>query len=140
MNEARALGRWCDTHDRALSRVHLSSGIHVTGCPECVEGSGLAGIDLPGLVESLGRARVQRAERMPDEQAALAVLHDAYIRLKELGWNDATYCPKDGTTFQAIEVGSTGIHDCYCTGGWPAGGWWIDDSPSRPILFRTAPS
>ncbi len=50
------------------------------------------------------------------------------------------YCPKDGTWFDAIEVGSTGIHDCHYEGTWPNGHWWVADAhdlrPSRPALFR----
>lgn len=69
-------------------------------------------------------------------------MHDAYTRLTELGWWDASYCPKDGSHFQAIEAGSTGIHDCAYWGAWPTGGWNIFDGdvwPSRPILFKLYP-
>lgn len=61
------------------------------------------------------------------------------VRLKELGWQEAEYCPKDGSEFKAIEVGSTGIHDCVYLGDWPKGGWWVHDGdtyPSRPILWK----
>ncbi|HKH29066.1 MAG TPA: hypothetical protein VKA61_12140, partial [Sphingomicrobium sp.] len=51
-----------------------------------------------------------RADQMPDEQAALRVMGMAYRRLLDLGWRPAMYCPKDGTEFDAIEAGSTGIH------------------------------
>ncbi len=82
------------------------------------------------------REEARRLALIPDEQAALRLLMDAYIRLKEFGWNDAIYCPKDGRVFDAIEVGSTGIHPCVYIGEWPDGGWWIDDCPSRPVLYR----
>lgn len=85
-------------------------------------------------------AQKDRAARMPDEETALRVLQDAYQRLKELGWREAIYCPKDRSLFEVIEVGSTGVHDCYYEGRWPDGSWWIvgdgDLWPSRPILFR----
>ena len=85
-------------------------------------------------------AKARRAEQMPDEHAALHAMMDAYIRLKELGWNNAIYCPKDGTTFNVIEAGSSGIHTCHYDGEWPNGSWWIHDEgdfwPSRPILFK----
>lgn len=87
-------------------------------------------------------AKASRAERMPDVKAALDAMHDAYTRLKELGWREASYCPKDGTHFQVIEPGSTGIHDANYTGEWPKGSWWVYDGdvwPSRPILFRLYP-
>lgn len=82
----------------------------------------------------------RRAEQMPDDFSALRALMDVYLRFKEMGWNDAVYCPKDGTPFEVIETGSTGIHKCIYMGEWPKGGWWIMDGgdlfPSRPILFR----
>ena len=49
----------------------------------------------------------QRADLMPDEGAAIRMMFDAWQRLRELGWNDAVYCPKDGSIFNAIEAGST---------------------------------
>lgn len=85
------------------------------------------------------QAELRRQDLMPDEQAALNMMFDAWQRLKELGWREAIYCPKDGRVFDAIEAGSTGIHACHYRGEWPKGGWWVDDGdlwPSRPILFR----
>lgn len=86
----------------------------------------------------------RRKELMPDEQAALRMLFDAWQRLKELGWRDAIYCPKDGRLFEVVECGSTGIHKCSYDGEWPNGHWWIheedgDLSHSRPVLFRDFP-
>lgn len=98
------------------------------------------------LWDAAETAKAERASRMPDEQAAIRALFDAWLRLKELGWREAIYCPKDGSPFDAIEVGSTGIHECVYRGEWPQGGWWIldenDEWPSRPVLFRSkaAPS
>ncbi|MHA0335813.1 hypothetical protein [Sphingomonas aquatilis] len=84
--------------------------------------------------------REKRAADMPTEQDAIRALWSAYQRLKELDWNDAMYCPKDGSIFDAIEVGSTGIHSCHYEGQWPNGHWWISEAgdlwPSRPILYR----
>lgn len=82
----------------------------------------------------------KRAADMPDENAALRVMFNAYQRLRELGWGEAIYCPKDGTYFDAIEAGSMGVHACTYWGEWPKGGWWVADDndlwPSHPILFR----
>lgn len=92
--------------------------------------------------EAAEKARADRVARMPDEQAALRVMFDAWLRLKEFGWSEAIYCPKDGSHFQAIEVGSTGIHDCSYEGDWPKGSWWFYDGdvwPARPILFKLYP-
>ena len=95
------------------------------------------------LWKACEEARVKRIERMPDEKAALNQMFDAYTRLKELGWSEACYCPKDGSAFNVIEAGSTGIHRCRYDGEWPKGTWWIhgegDLWPSRPILYRLDP-
>ena len=98
--------------------------------------------DADALMESFERAKEDRARRIPDEQAAIRVMWDGWYRLKELGWSEAIYCPKDGTHFQAIEPGSTGIHDCNYQGEWPKGSWWVYDGdiwPSRPCLFKLYP-
>lgn len=92
------------------------------------------------LLASVEADDKRRAEAMPDEAAALAHMFDGWVRLKEFGWRDAIYCPKDGSVFEVIEAGSTGIYDCVYEGEWPKGSWWIlsegDMCPSRPILFR----
>ena len=84
--------------------------------------------------------KAMRADSMPDDQTAMETLFAAYLRLKELGWRDIIYCPKDGTVFEAISAGSTGVHPCYYDGEWPDGRWWTMEAgdlwPSRPILFR----
>lgn len=87
--------------------------------------------------------RAARAAEMPDEQAAIRGMWDGYQRLKELGWNDACYCPKDGSLFFVIEPGSTGIHTANYQGEWPDGCFWIAEAgdiwPSHPILFKLFP-
>lgn len=83
--------------------------------------------------------KAERAEKMPDEKAAIEQMFEAWLRLKELGWNEAVYCPKDGSMFSVVEAGSTGIHQCNYTGEWPDGKWWVYDGdvwPSRPVLWR----
>ena len=73
-------------------------------------------------------------------ESALLVLQQGYQRLKDLGWKEIEFCPKDGTVFEVIEVGSTGVHKCHYQGEWPRGHWWIHDRnhlwPSRPSLYR----
>lgn len=92
------------------------------------------------LMAASDAAKARRAEQMPDEQSAIHAMFDAWLRLKELGWNEAQYCPKDGSVFDVIEAGSTGIHRCRYDGQWPTGHWWIlvdnDLWPSQPVLFR----
>lgn len=100
------------------------------------------------LTEETGKAiwaaidadKALSVKQMATERDAIRVMHRALERLKALGWRDAIYCPKDGTMFEVIEPGSTGIHHCIYRGEWPKGGWWIlekgDMWPSRPVLFR----
>lgn len=82
----------------------------------------------------------KRKDDMPTEKDAIGVMFEAYQRLKELGWKEAIYCPKDGTPFDVIEAGSTGVHYCTYSGEWPKGSWWVhaggDIWPSRPVLFK----
>ena len=95
--------------------------------------------ELERLFEEIDEKKQARAEKMPDEKAALKQMFEAHLRLKELGWNESIYCPKDGSVFSAIEAGSTGVHKCKYDGEWPTGSWWILDGdmwPSRPILWR----
>ena len=83
------------------------------------------------------------AARWPDERSCLIALTEAFHRLRDFGWQEAIYCPKDGTWFQVIEPGSSGIHRAHYEGSWPKGTWWIEDGgdmwPSRPILFKLFP-
>lgn len=87
--------------------------------------------------------RLKRERDMPDERAAIDALFESFQRLRELGWREAIYCPKDGTPFKAIEAGSTGIHPCFYMGDWPTGSWMVGDGmdcgPSHPILFKLHP-
>ena len=93
------------------------------------------------IIAACEEAKERRAEQMPDERAAIHAFFEAWLRLKERGWKEAQYCPKDGSLFDAIEPGSTGIHRCRYDGQWPNGHWWIvgDDDlyPSQPVLFRS---
>lgn len=92
------------------------------------------------LMAAVEASRLRRKEQMPDERAAICALFDAYQRLKELGWADARYCPKDGREFDAIEIGSTGIHRCHYSGVWAEGSFWVASDgglwPSNPVLYR----
>ena len=91
------------------------------------------------IMQQIEDAEKHRAQVMPTEKEALIVMFTAYQRLKDLGFNDACYCPKDGTLFDCIEAGSTGIHTGKYDGEWPTGHYWILDGdiwPGRPILYR----
>lgn len=96
------------------------------------------------MIEKIAQRRRERSEKLPDEQAALHAMFEAYDRLRELGWREAIYCPKDGSEFEVIEPGSTGIFKCRYSGEWPDGHWLVSDAgdlwPSRPILYRPTQS
>jgi hypothetical protein len=92
------------------------------------------------IIAAVDKAEEARRTAMPDEQSAIRALFNAHYRLKDFGWRDAIYCPKDGSTFRVIEAGSTGIDTASYHGEWPNGSWWIHDDgdmwPSRPILYK----
>jgi len=97
------------------------------------------------LWDACKAAEADRAARMPDETAALRAMQDAYTRLKELGWREGIYSPRDGSIFKVIELGSTGIFDCDCRGEWPDCTWTTYDerdaypSSQAPALFKLLP-
>lgn len=97
-------------------------------------------IDMDKLLSEIKEKEDKRAEDMPTDQDALSRMLECFQRLKELGWKDAIYCPKDGTVFNVIEAGSECIHKAHYSGKWPDGTWWIHDKgdlwPSRPVLFK----
>lgn len=130
-------------HVASQDAVRCAGGAHPEGAEPHIRCGGIQIVSaevMAELLASVDAAKAQRAEEMPDEAAALQVLFRAYQRLQELGFSDAIYCPKDGTVFDVIEAGSTGIHDCTYEGEWPRGRWWVladgDMWPSRPILYR----
>lgn len=95
------------------------------------------------LWEAAKAAEAKREVDMPDEKAAIRAMMDAWLRLKQLGWREAMYCPKDGSMFKVIEAGSTGIFDCAYRGEWASGHFDVYDGgdiwPSHPILFKLLP-
>jgi len=89
---------------------------------------------------SIEAEKAERERLMPELGDALRMLGRVSQRFEDLGWREAIYCPKDGSVFEVIEFGSTGIHDCHYDGKWPNGRWYVHDGgdlwPSRPVLFR----
>jgi len=128
---------------RGPVRAGLRDGYH--GHMTLTDGSHvpLTEAEAAAIWESVERATAERNAKYPDEKACLAAISDAVQRLRDFGWSDAVYCPKDGSVFDVIEAGSTGIHKCSYGGKWPDGSWWIhadgDMWPSRPILYRRTP-
>lgn len=51
--------------------------------------------DIETIIADIDRKAKERAERIPDTQAALRLMFDCCERLKELGWRDMMYAPKD---------------------------------------------
>jgi hypothetical protein len=133
--------------DDIVGHKTFGTGRHdpATGLPE-TRHEPLTRAEADAMWESAKAAEQARAERMPDEQSAIRGLMDAWLRLKEIGWRDGMYTPRDGTHFQTIEVGSTGIFDCVCSGEWPRCTWTtfddIDAYPSShpPALFKLYPA
>lgn len=97
------------------------------------------------ILASARAAEAKRAADMPTDQDAIMALHQAWQRLKELGWRDSMYMPSDGTECDVIEVGSTGIHAGMCMrDGHGRRTYWVADAgdlwPSSPIVFRPRPA
>lgn len=97
-------------------------------------------VDIEAIVARAEANEAQRAIDMPDAEAAVRAMWAGYQRLRELGWREACYCPKDGSAFEVIEPGSTGIHRCTYSGEWPTGTYLVESAndwwPSHPVLFR----
>jgi hypothetical protein len=91
------------------------------------------------------QANAHRANLMPTEHDALIIAMQAYQRLKDLGWHEGMYAPKDGSIFETVSNGSTGTHDCYYSGEWPNGYWNFMDggdvypTSAPPVLYRLKP-
>ena len=120
-------------------------------CPDCGEemsvaraqySDGCRSVEICSscIVKHVQEQKEKRTNDMPTESDAIRQSFRAWYRLKELGWKEAIFCPKDGSSFLVIEPGSTGIHRCHYDGEWPDGYWWIeadgDLHPSHPILFK----
>lgn len=99
------------------------------------------------IMAAVDEAKRRRAELMPTEQDAARLMWEAYHRLEELGWRNATYCPRDGRTLLFIEAGSAGIDEGHCDDQDTAHRRptvWLHDGgdlwPSQPVLFRSPPN
>ncbi len=97
------------------------------------------------LWESVEAAEAKAKVDFPDEQTALREISRAMQRLRDFRWRDGIYCPKDGSEFEVIEAGSTGVFRCHYDGEWPDGMWMTfydgDVYPSSrpPLMFRLLP-
>ena len=88
------------------------------------------------VMMSLWNAAMQRkadaARDMPTTKDALNGMHTGLSRLRDLGWKDGIYCPKDGEPFAMIQFGSTGIFEGWYMGEWPDGRVYSCDYLSHP--------
>ena len=127
---------------QALRDAQRAHGKYVSGLFEKHGGNRIRvdADEWDGMTSAGDSEKSARAALIPTEQDAIDLMHDCYIRLKELGWNDPQYCPKDGSEFDVIEIGSTGIFKCRYQGEWPKGTYWLfdgeDSYSSRPAMYR----
>lgn len=56
--DAKALGRWCDRHNRKYERVQFPGGAQSTMCPECAKDTKFA-----EAIDALTRAAYKWAEQ-----------------------------------------------------------------------------
>jgi len=97
------------------------------------------------LWEASEAAQAKAETDFPDQQSALREISRAVQRLRDFGWREGIYCPKDGSEFEVIEAGSTGVFRCRYDGQWPDGMWLTFDdrdvypSSRPPLMFRLLP-
>lgn len=81
-------------------------------------------------------AKAKRSTDFPTEFDCLRSMQQAFYRLRDLGWNEAVYAPKDGRAFEAVVFGCAKPMTCQYVGdvcfAQEAGDLW----PCRPSLFR----
>lgn len=69
-------------------------------------------MDSETLFASIQATIAKRAADMPTEENAMAAMQGAFDRLKDLGWKEAMYCPKDGTLLDARRRRSVALPAC----------------------------
>lgn len=76
------------------------------------------------LFNQVKAKELERAKLYPSELDAIKGAQEATERLRDLGWENAMYCPKDGSTFEAFEVGCGSIiENVSYYGEWPKGSY-----------------
>jgi hypothetical protein len=99
-----------------VGHATFSDGSHIVMTPEQAEEIWNAAI----------AEKTARAVAMPTEESARKALHQAWLRLTELGWMQPCYAHRLGEC-DLIELGSSGIHRGAYNGEWPNGEWWLAD-------------
>lgn len=92
----------------------------------------LSAVEAKAIYDRAAQNDARRRYMMPDSMAALQMLFDVRTRLKDEGWRDGIYCPKDGSAFAVIEYGSTGIFTGFYSGKWPKGHVISGDCANNP--------
>lgn len=84
------------------------------------------------LWDASTKAKEDAARDMPTTEEALRAMQSGHSRLRDLGWKEGMYCPKDGTPFAVIQYGSTGIFEGWYMGEWPTGHVYCCDYLDHP--------
>jgi hypothetical protein len=95
----------------------------------------LSADEAKALWDAAERAQKERAERLPDVQSCLSSFLSAKDRMRELGWRESVYCPRDGSTFAVCQIGSTGIWSAFFSDPYISYGDCVE-SPSRSMFFK----
>lgn len=73
------------------------------------------------IFAAISEKDADRQARMPTTVSALEQICMGIERLKSIGWREGCYCPKDGSEFAVVSLGSTGIFTAFYDGEWPNG-------------------
>ena len=82
--------------------------------------------DISKILMTAQLRRKERAEHLPTTDHCTVALLQVMERLRELGWRDAEYAPRD-RSFNAIVLGGSGVHRCMWIGG-TTGGYFIEEA------------
>lgn len=87
------------------------------------------------LWDAIKTTQKNRAEHLPDARSCLTALYSAKERLRELGWRESTYCPRDGSVFAVCEIGSTGMWTAFFADPYIQYADCVS-SPGRAMFFK----
>lgn len=102
--------------------ITLEDGTHVA----------LTKDEAEALWKAAEEAKNKAESEMPATADALRTMQNGFSRLRDLGWREAQYCPKDSTPFAVIQYGSTGIFEAWYMGDWPDGRVYCCDYLTHP--------
>jgi hypothetical protein len=119
----------------------MSDEQFIAGWAKLADGSRIAisEQDARAMMAQVEANEARKAAAMPTTKEAVSALFDAYDRLRQLGWSEGSYCPKDGSPFAAIQRGSTGIFTGFFDGEWPYDFAHIENAGTHPHGFMWKP-